>query len=132
MRYALLGGASWSMPGLSSVRAMPPCTTFFDLSARFERPPGRLIRFPCAFVPGALLDQDRKRATMSFKDLEAKSASPHVDTPAQAEARAQALADVKAKADAKAVKAAAKREGKPKQDPAKPGPAAKGPKPEGA
>jgi hypothetical protein len=50
---------------------------------------------------------------MSFKDLENKSAPPHVDTPAEAEAREQARADVKAKADAKSAKAAARREGKP-------------------
>jgi hypothetical protein len=60
---------------------------------------------------------------MGFKDLGDKNAAPHVDTPAQAEARAQATADLKAKADAKAAKNAAQREGKPHQDPAKPGPA---------
>lgn len=47
---------------------------------------------------------------MSFKDLGVKNAAPHVDTPAQAEARAQAVADVKAKADAKAAKSAARRQ----------------------
>jgi hypothetical protein len=47
---------------------------------------------------------------MSFKDLGEKDAAPHVDTPAQAEARAKAVADVKAKADAKAAKSAAKRQ----------------------
>ncbi|HEX9052244.1 MAG TPA: hypothetical protein VF841_17075 [Anaeromyxobacter sp.] len=46
---------------------------------------------------------------MSFKDLGNKNAKPHVDTPAQAEARAAAVADLKAKADAKAAKAAADR-----------------------
>jgi hypothetical protein len=61
----------------------------------------------------------RKRGIMSFKDLGNKEAAPHVDTPAQAEARAQAVADVKAKADAKAAKAAAQREAKPQQAPAK-------------
>jgi hypothetical protein len=50
---------------------------------------------------------------MGFKDLSKKDAAPHVDTPAQAEARAQAVADVKAKADAKTAKAAAQREAKP-------------------
>lgn len=49
---------------------------------------------------------------MSFNDLSKNSAEPHVDTPAQAEARAQATADIKAKADAKAAKAAAQRESK--------------------
>ncbi len=52
---------------------------------------------------------------MSFKDLENRNAPPHVDTPAEAQAREQARADVKAKADAKAARAAAKREGKPQQ-----------------
>jgi hypothetical protein len=50
---------------------------------------------------------------MGFKDLGDKGAAPHVDTPAQAEARAQAVADVKAKSDAKAAKNATQREGKP-------------------
>ena len=49
---------------------------------------------------------------MSFSDLSKKKVEPHVDTPAQAEARAQAVADVKAKADAKAAKAAVQRESK--------------------
>ena len=62
---------------------------------------------------------------MGFKDLGDKNAAPHVDTPAQAEARAQATADLKAKADAKTAKNAAQREGKAQHDPAKPGPAAK-------
>jgi hypothetical protein len=44
---------------------------------------------------------------MGFKDLSNKSVTPHVDTPAQAEARAHAVDDLKAKADAKAAKAAA-------------------------
>lgn len=48
---------------------------------------------------------------MSFHDLYKKT-EPHVDTPAQAEARAQAMADVKAKADAKTARAAAQRETK--------------------
>jgi hypothetical protein len=54
---------------------------------------------------------------MGFKDLGNKNASPHVDTPAQAEARTQASADVKAKSDAKAAKAAAH----PEQRQAQPG-----------
>lgn len=62
---------------------------------------------------------------MSFKDLGDKDAAPHVDTPAQAEARAQAAADVKTRADAKAARAATNREGKRQQDAAKPGAAAK-------
>lgn len=49
---------------------------------------------------------------MSFNDLSKKSAEPHVDTSAQAEARAQAAADVKAKADAKTARAAVHRESK--------------------
>jgi hypothetical protein len=57
---------------------------------------------------------------MSFKDLSKKNAAPHVDTPAQAEARAQAAADLKAKADAKAARAAAHREGKAHEDVSKP------------
>ncbi|HUL58267.1 MAG TPA: hypothetical protein VLU43_03290 [Anaeromyxobacteraceae bacterium] len=52
---------------------------------------------------------------MSFSDLSKKNVQPHVDTPAQAEARAQAAADVKAKADAKAARAAAQRESKKAQ-----------------
>lgn len=63
---------------------------------------------------------------MSFKDLGNRNAAPHVDTPAQAEARAQAVADVKAKADAKAARTVAQREGKRKRDEAKPGDAQKG------
>jgi hypothetical protein len=59
---------------------------------------------------------------MSFKDLSSKNVAPHVDTPAQAEARAQAVADQKTRVDAKAAKAAARRAAK--HDPAKPGPAA--------
>jgi hypothetical protein len=47
---------------------------------------------------------------MSFNDLGKKSTEPHVDTPAQAEARAQAAVDLKAKADAKTAKNAARRE----------------------
>jgi len=47
---------------------------------------------------------------MSFNDLGNKDAPPHVDTPAEAEARAQAANDRKAKADAEAARAAAKRE----------------------
>ncbi len=63
---------------------------------------------------------------MSFKDLENKQATPHVDTPAQAEARAQAVADVKAKADAKVAKAAAHRDAtKSQQGAPKPDAAAK-------
>lgn len=58
---------------------------------------------------------------MSFKDLSNKKASPHVDTPAQAEARTQAAADLKAKADAKAAKAAAKRASSASPEVAKPG-----------
>jgi hypothetical protein len=65
---------------------------------------------------------------MGFKDLGDKNAAPHVDTPAQAEARAQAVADVKAKADAKTARAAAQRDAKPQQDSAKPGHAANEPK----
>jgi hypothetical protein len=62
---------------------------------------------------------------MSFSDLSKKS-TPHVDTPAQAEARAQAAAHVKAKADAKAASAATRRAGKKAPpDPAKPGGPAK-------
>jgi len=56
---------------------------------------------------------------MGFGDLGKKKVAPHVDTPAQAEARAQAVADVKAKADAKAARAAAHRAGK--KDAPKPG-----------
>jgi hypothetical protein len=52
---------------------------------------------------------------MSFKDLETKNAAPHVDTPAQAEARAAAAADLKTKNDAKAAKNASQREAKAKQ-----------------
>lgn len=55
---------------------------------------------------------------MSFNDLGKKGAAPHVDTPAEAEARAQAVADVKAKADAKAAKSAAKRQEKASKTPA--------------
>jgi len=60
---------------------------------------------------------------MSFSDLYNKAA-PHVDSPAQAEARAQAAADVKAKADARAARAAEHREGKkaPEADKPKGGP----------
>ncbi len=58
---------------------------------------------------------------MSFKELSKKSVSPHVDTPAQAEARAQAAADVKTKADAKAAKNATQREAKAQQAGTKPG-----------
>lgn len=65
---------------------------------------------------------------MGFKDLGNKAAAPHVDTPAQAEARAQATADVKAKADAKAARAAAQREGQRRPDAQKPGVAEKGKK----
>jgi hypothetical protein len=66
---------------------------------------------------------------MSFSDLSKKNPGPHVDTPAQAEARAQAAADVKAKADAKAARAATQREAKkPQQGGAKPADPAKGPK----
>lgn len=50
---------------------------------------------------------------MSFKDLGKKNAPPHVDSPAEAEARAAAVADVKAKADAKAAHAATQHAGKP-------------------
>ncbi len=57
---------------------------------------------------------------MSFKDLSKKNASPHVDTPAQAEARAQAAADLKATADAKAARNATRREGKAHEATAKP------------
>jgi hypothetical protein len=49
---------------------------------------------------------------MSFKDLAKAGAAPHVDSPAQAEARAQAAADMKAAADAKAARNAAHREAK--------------------
>lgn len=49
---------------------------------------------------------------MSFKDLAKTGAAPHVDSPAQAEARAQAAADVKASADAKTARNAAQREAK--------------------
>jgi hypothetical protein len=60
---------------------------------------------------------------MSFSDL-GKKTEPHVDSPAQAEARAAAAADVKAKADAKTARAAVQREAKkapeaPKTAPAK-------------
>lgn len=58
---------------------------------------------------------------MSFSDL-GKKTEPHVDTPAQAEARAQAMEDVKAKADAKSARAATQREGKKAADGAKPKP----------
>jgi len=62
---------------------------------------------------------------MSFSDLSKKKVEPHVDTPAQAEARAQAAAHVKSKVDAKAARAAAQREGKKaQQGAAKPGDAA--------
>jgi hypothetical protein len=61
---------------------------------------------------------------MSFKDLSKKSITPHVDTPAQAEARVQAAADVKTKADAKAAKNATQREAKAQQAAGKPGSAA--------
>jgi hypothetical protein len=54
---------------------------------------------------------------MSFKDLGNKDAAPHVDTPAQAEARAQAVADAKAKADAKSAKNATRRDAKAQQGP---------------
>lgn len=64
---------------------------------------------------------------MSFKDLSSKNVAPHVDTPAQAEARAQAAADLKTRVDAKAARAAARRAAK-HHDPAKPGPAAPGTK----
>lgn len=47
---------------------------------------------------------------MSFNDLGKKDSEPHVDTPAEAEARAQATVDLKAKADAKTAKNTAKRE----------------------
>jgi len=57
---------------------------------------------------------------MSFKDLANRTNAPHVDTPAQAEARAAATADLKAKADAKAAKNATQREAKPKEDAGKP------------
>lgn len=57
---------------------------------------------------------------MSFKDLGEKNVAPHVDTPAQAEARAAAVADLKAKADAKAAKAAAHREAEKATVPAAP------------
>jgi hypothetical protein len=56
--------------------------------------------------------ETRKESLMSFKDLGNKDAAPHVDTPAQAEARAAAVADLKAKADAKAAKNATQREAK--------------------
>jgi len=46
---------------------------------------------------------------MSFNDLGNKNAPPHVDTPAEAEARAQAANDRKAKVDAQAARLAAKR-----------------------
>ncbi|BDG05632.1 hypothetical protein [Anaeromyxobacter oryzae] len=65
---------------------------------------------------------------MSFKDLEKKNAAPHVDTPAQAEARAAAAADLKAKTDAKAARNAAQRDAKSKHEPAKAGAAAHEPK----
>lgn len=51
---------------------------------------------------------------MGFKDLGTKGAAPHVDTPAQAEARAAAVADLKAKTDAKAAKSAAQRDARAK------------------
>lgn len=56
---------------------------------------------------------------MSFSNL-GKKTEPHVDTPAQAEARAQAMEDVKAKATAKSAKAATQREGKKTADAGKP------------
>ena len=65
---------------------------------------------------------------MSFKDLGNRNAAPHMDTPAQAEARAHAAADVKAKADAKAARAVAHRDGKRRQEEARPGSAEKGKK----
>lgn len=49
---------------------------------------------------------------MSFADTFKKKVEPHVDTPAQAEARAKAAADVQAKADAKAARAVAHAAGK--------------------
>lgn len=52
---------------------------------------------------------------MSFNDLGNKNAPPHVDTPAEAEARAQAATDRKAKADARAAHAATKRAGEDKK-----------------
>jgi len=61
---------------------------------------------------------------MSFNDLFNKSTEPHVDTPAQAQARADAVAEVKAKADAKTAKAAVARTGKKAEHAA---PAAAGP-----
>ena len=59
---------------------------------------------------------------MGFKDLSSKNPQPHVDTPAQAEARSQAAADLKAKADAKTAKAATQRE----QEKSQPGAAKQG------
>ncbi len=53
---------------------------------------------------------------MSFADTFKKKVEPHVDTPAQAEARANAVADIRAKADAKAAKAAAQGPGKKAED----------------
>lgn len=61
---------------------------------------------------------------MGFKDLDKKNAAPHVDTPAQAEARAAAAADLKTKTDAKAAKNAAQREARSKPEGAKSGAAA--------
>ncbi len=70
-----------------------------------------MIPAPARYTP--LQDDQREiETTMSFSDLSKKNAQPHVDTPAQAEARAQAAADMKAKADARAAKAAAHRAGK--------------------
>jgi hypothetical protein len=66
---------------------------------------------------------------MSVTDTAANKVEPHVDTPAQAEARASALAKHRAKADAKTAKAAAQRAGKKdeKAVPAAPAPEKKGP-----
>jgi hypothetical protein len=69
--------------------------------------------YPGGLGATTLVHEPRKAGhDMGFKDLGKKSAAPHVDTPAQAEARAQAVADVKAAADAKAAKAAAQRQAK--------------------
>jgi hypothetical protein len=49
---------------------------------------------------------------MSFADTFKKTVAPHVDTPAQAEARANAVAKIQSDADAKTARAAAQRAGK--------------------
>lgn len=53
---------------------------------------------------------------MSFADAFRKNPPPHVDTPAQAEARAKAVSEIQAKADARAARATAhKTHGEPEK-----------------